>query len=140
PRHRLRIAGEVERLRAAGVTVTTLAQADDAVIQPEDGIIGSIDPSLIYAAPSTLDASPVARYLGHGRILHEPRVWRRLLAVIGPQTPGTAPAAAGAGAAPALVTPPPGGAAPAESAPERSGALLDRQLAELKERLRAEGR
>src|SRR3954452_21707576 len=134
PRHRLRIAGEVERLRAAGVTVTTLAQADDAVIQPEDAIVGPVDPSLIYAATSTLDATPVARYLGHGRILHEPRVWRRLLAVIGPQTPGAAPdgATAGAGGEGALVTPPPAGTAgPAERAPERPGALLDRQLAEL---------
>src|SRR5581483_7348073 len=143
PRHRQRIAADVERLRAAGVTVTTLVEADDAVIQPGDGIVGPVDPSLVVAAASTLDNSFVARYLGHGRIVHEPRVWRRLLQSIGPQTTGSSDVASRptGSAGRVLVTPPPAGAAGTAADPAAAEAsLLELQLAELKARLRAEGR
>jgi hypothetical protein len=104
PRHRERIAALVARLRAAGVVVTTLVEADDAVVQPADGIVGPIDPSLIVPCRSQPDDPPGARYLGHGRIVNEPRVWKQLLAIIGPQVGFTGrPAGAGRG----LVTPPP---------------------------------
>jgi hypothetical protein len=104
---------------------------------------------LIVAASSHLDASPVARYLGHGRILHDPRVWRRLLGVVGPQGGARVPGGA-------LVTPPPRAPAtpPAHHAapdgdvpPDHADSSrtahpdpLDQELAELKARLRAEGR
>jgi hypothetical protein len=147
--HRRRLEADVAALRAAGVTVTTLVEADDVIVQPDDGIVGEPAPDLIVAASSNLDASPVARYLGHGRIVHDPRVWRRLLGVVGPQVGARVPGGA-------LVTPPPRsreaepahGAAPDRGAPpDRAGSSraghpdpLDQELAELKARLRAEGR
>jgi len=141
PRHRQRIAADVARLRAADVVVTTLVEADDAVIQPEDGIVGPIDPSSIVRCAAGLDDSPVARYLGHGRIVHEPRVWQRLLQVVGPQTRGDAAAPVRADGSRVLVTPPPAGAAGGPAGPAAAAdSLLELQLAELKARLRAEGR
>ena len=131
PRHRRRLEADVAALRGAGVTVTTLVEADDAIIQPDDGIVGPVDPDLVVTCHSVaMDDRLVARHLGHGRILNEPRVWRRLLDVIGPQVGSTqAVPVSGAGEGRVLVTPPP-----------RDEALLDRQLEELKQRLRAEGR
>jgi hypothetical protein len=158
PRHRRRLAADVDALRAAGVVVTTLAEVDDAVVPPEDAIVGPVRPALVVASRSSAEASVVARHLGHGRIVHEPTVWERLLALIGPQR--TASAADAGRPAPrptpppadtVLITPPPAGAprrAPSEPSagvvlitpPPRDEELLDRQLAELKVRLRMEGR
>ena len=213
PGHRRRLQADVAALRAAGVAVTTLVEADDVIVQPEDGIVGPPDPDLVVACSSSLDSTPVARYLGHGRIVHEPRIWRRLLAVVGPQVgarPGSGPRAAssargrpnpppppghvlvtpppattppsptptprGAAAEPPSSSPPPGQGAQGTSPPllegvgpptpppftgedpprdtghrsqdpaspvweERSSKdILDQQLAELKQRMRAEGR
>jgi hypothetical protein len=134
PRHRRRLEDDVAALRAAGVTVTTLVEADDAIIQPADGIVGPVDPSLIVPCTASSDASFVARVLGHGRILDEPRVWRRLLATIGPQGQPSGP---GATPARVLVTPPPAGAAASGADP---ASTLDAELEALKQRLRAEGR
>jgi hypothetical protein len=155
PAHRARIAAEVARLSAAGVTVTTLVEADDAIIQPEDGIVGPHDLDLVVHATARSDDSAVARHLGHGRILNETRVWRRLLEIVGPQTGRARPAPPGH----VVVLPPPVVAAPGtvfalpgpgEPHPEPSlgtagpppsrDALLDQQLAELKARMRAEGK
>jgi hypothetical protein len=157
PRHRQRVAAEVTRLRAAGVRVTTLVEADDAIIQPEDGIVGPVDPDLVVRCTARSEDSPVARHLGHGRILNELRVWRRLLEIIGPQVSAGRPRAAPASPAPAAaegllprpVPPPPGQvfAMPPPAASGGGGAprptrdeLLEQQLEELKQRLRAEGR
>ncbi|MBX5492437.1 MAG: hypothetical protein IRZ14_14890 [Chloroflexi bacterium] len=136
PRHRWRIANDVAHLRARGVRVTTLVQADDAVIQPEDGVVGPITPDLIVETTAPPEDSLVARHLGHGRIVHEPRVWARLLAIIGPQPAGAPPPPDAHEPARVLVTPPPAAAA---SAPPPDDPL-ERELAELKARLRAEGR
>jgi hypothetical protein len=171
PGHRWRLEAAVERLRAAGVTVTTLAEADDAIVLPKNAIVGSVVPALVVQSSSSADASPVARHLGHGRIVNDPFVWERLLTLIGPQT--------GVAAAPrlpprpnpplpdsvlitpppaerVLITPPPAGAVrPAPSDDAAAGAIeraltdaprlrdderLEAQLAELKARMRAEGK
>jgi hypothetical protein len=125
----------VAQLRACGVRVTTLVQADDAVIQPADGIVGPATPDLIVHTTAPPEDSPIARHLGHGRIVHEPRVWERLLAILGPQPPHAPPPPPVGQPPHVLVTPPPGEArAPSTSDP------LERELAELKARLRAEGR
>jgi hypothetical protein len=135
PRHRWRIANEVAQLRARGVRVTTLVQADDAVIQPEDGIVGPATPDLIVHTTAPPEDSPIARHLGHGRIVHEPRVWERLLGILGPQPPLAPPPPDARQPPRVLITPPPGEA----SAPPPDDPL-ERELAELKARLRAEGR
>ncbi|HLH24316.1 MAG TPA: hypothetical protein VK066_17480 [Chloroflexota bacterium] len=155
PRHRQRLAAEVAALRAAGVTVTTLAEADDAIVQPADAIVGPVEPALVVECASSPSASVVARHLGHGRIVNEPFVWERLLALIGPQSapagerigaaPGTAPPLVPRPTPPpsdaVLLTPPPARATrPLVTPPPRDEALLDQQLAALKARLRAEGR
>ncbi len=136
-RHRRRLEADVAALRAAGITVTTLVEADDAVIQPADGIVGPVRPDLVVTSAAALDDSPVARHLGHGRILHDPAVWRRLLQTIGPQRAGSA-----APATPALA-PRPIPPAPDQvllTPPPANDALLDLQLEELKARMRTEGR
>jgi hypothetical protein len=173
PAHRRRLAAAVDRLRAQGVTVTTLAEADDAVVLPKDAIIGPVLPSLVVQSSSSAEASPVARHLGHGRIVNAPFVWERLLALIGPQTGAGGRDTPRLRARPipppsdvvlitpppsnhVLITPPPASAtsrAPADARAKRAieGALaeaprlrdeelLDAQLAELKARMRAEGK
>ncbi len=151
PGHRRRLAGEVAALRAAGVTVTTLAEADDAVVQPEDAIVGPVAPALVVECASSPAASVVARHLGHGRIVNDPFVWERLLALIGPQpsavrdAPRLLPRPAPPPPDTVLITPPPmagaeRGAIPLPAPASRDQSLLDRQLAELKARMRAEGK
>ena len=173
PGHRRRLAAAVERLRAEGVTVTTLAEADDVVVLPKDAIVGPVAPSLVVQPSSSAEASAVARHLGHGRIVAAPFVWERLLGLIGPQPgamAGTTPRLQARPIPPArdsvlitpppansvLITPPPasteGSAVPdawaeratpraLEKAPRlRDEELLDAQLAELKARMRAEGK
>jgi len=137
PRHRRRLEADVAGLRAASITVTTLVEADDAVIQPTDGIVGPVRPDLVISSPAALDDSLVARHLGHGRIVHDPAVWRRLLLVVGPQRAGS-PAPAAPVLAPRPLPP-----APDQvllMPPPARDALLDLQLEELKARMRAEGR
>jgi hypothetical protein len=86
--------------------------------------------------------------------VNAPVVWERLLALIGPQTPAASgtprplPRPTPPPPDTVLITPPPAAAAhrapaprpPLVTPPPRDEALLDRQLAELKARLRAEGK
>jgi hypothetical protein len=172
PAHRRRLAAAVERLRAGGVTVTTLAEADDAVVLPKDAIVGPVLPSLVVQSSSSAEASAVARHLGHGRIVGDPFLWERLLALIGPQVgslasraPRPQPRPTPPPADTVLITPPPAESVlitpppvdPLDRAPTDSAAwarervraeaprlrneeLLEAQLAELKARMRAEGK
>jgi hypothetical protein len=96
-------------LRSGGVQVLTLVDPDDSVVRPEEGLLpgpGESPTSLQLRTQITRPGS-----LGHGAILDEPAVWRRILATIGPQT------RSGTDADP-----------------------LDDELRDLKERLRRQGR
>jgi len=97
-------------LRAAGTRVLTLVDPGDAVVQPEEALL----PAPGESAADLQMAVRVSRpgTLGHGAILDEPTVWRRVLAAIGPQT---------------------GAADPVPDS-------IDDELKALKDRLRREGR
>ena len=86
-----RLRRRADFVRAAGVRVLTLADPDDAVVRPEEALLPgpgeSIEDLLI---PVTI-RRPGS--LGHGAILDEPAVWRRVLAVVGRQEVGDGPAA-----------------------------------------------
>lgn len=80
---RTRLQRRAAFLRAAGVRVLTLADPDDAVVRPEEALLpasGESIEDLLIAVHMVRPGS-----LGHGAILDEPAVWRRVLGIIGPQ-------------------------------------------------------
>ena len=83
PDEQTRLRRRAAFLRAAGTRVLTLVDPGDAVVQPEEALL---------PAPGELKSDlqmkvTVSRpgRLGHGAMLDEPAVWRRVLAAIGPQ-------------------------------------------------------
>jgi hypothetical protein len=70
-------------LRSGGTRVMTLVDPDDSVVRPEEGLIVSPGESLSDLQLNSHVRRPGS--LGHGAILDEPVVWRRVLAAIGPQ-------------------------------------------------------
>ena len=98
-------------LRAAGARLLTLADPDDAVVRPEEALLPAPGESTRDLLVGTDRVRPGS--MGHGAMLDEPATWRRVLAVVGPQTR----APAGAAADP-----------------------IEEELQALKRRLRAEGR
>jgi hypothetical protein len=70
-------------LRTYGVKVLTLVDPDDSVVRPEEGLIAAPGESLLDLQVRTQVRRPGS--LGHGAILDEPAVWRRVLAAVGPQ-------------------------------------------------------
>jgi hypothetical protein len=110
PDEQTRLERRAAFLRAAGTRVLTLVDPGDAVVQPEEALLpapgelaSDLHMTVRVSRPGTL---------GHGAILDEPTVWRRVLAAIGPQAAG------------------------AQSAPDP----IDDELKALKDRLRREGR
>ena len=106
-----RLARRAAFLREAGARVLTLADVDDAVVRPEEALLPAPDEfpeDLQLHAQLTRPGS-----LGHGAILDDPAVWRRVLNAIGPQR-----------------------AAPRWSEVDP----IDQELNALKERMRREGR
>ena len=98
-------------LRAAGVRLLTLADRDDAVVRPEEALLPAPGESVADLLVSVNIRRPGS--LGHGALLDEPAVWRRVLTVVGPQTfPGQ----------------------------QREVDPIDSELEALKQRLRREGR
>jgi hypothetical protein len=98
-------------VRAAGATLLTLADPNDAVVRPDESLLpapGESRDQLLVPAQLVRTGT-----LGHGALLDEPTVWRRVLGLVGPQEVGN-------------VAP---GDDPIES-----------ELAELKKRMRSEGR
>jgi hypothetical protein len=110
PDEQTRLQRRAAFLRAAGTRVLTLVDPGDAVVQPEEALLPAPGESAADLQMQVRVSRPGT--LGHGAILDEPTVWRRVLAAIGPQD----------------------GAAQAESDP------IDDELKALKERLRREGR
>jgi hypothetical protein len=78
-----RLARRAAFLRAAGARVVTLADPDDSVVQPEEALLPAPGESPTDLQISTSIRRPGS--LGHGALLDEPAVWRRVLAAIGPQ-------------------------------------------------------
>jgi hypothetical protein len=98
-------------VRATGATLLTLADPDDAVVRPEESLL----PAPGEARDELLIPTQLVRTgsLGHGALLDEPTVWRRVLRLVGAQELGS-------------VAP---GADP-----------IDSELEALKKRMRSEGR
>lgn len=86
-----RLARRAAFLRAEGARVLTLADPDDSVVRPEEALLPAPGETVADLQVSTRITRPGS--LGHGAILDEPAVWRRVLATIGPQrsTKTTAP-------------------------------------------------
>jgi hypothetical protein len=100
------------------VRVLTLVDPMDSVVRPEEGLLPAPGES-----PTDLQVSSVVNRpgsLGHGAILDEPAVWRRVLGAVGPQT--TVPSAGFRAADGPVIDP------------------VEEELKALKDRLRREGR
>lgn len=110
PDEQMRLARRAGFLRSVGARVLTLADPDDSVVRPEEALLPAAGESVRDLQIPTNITRPGS--LGHGAILDEPAVWRRVLAAIGPQ---------------ARVGPPP---------PDP----IEDELERLKARLRREGR
>lgn len=106
-----RLERRAEFLRATGAPLLTLADPDDAVVRPDEALLPAPHQSrddLLVPVSAVRPGS-----YGHGALLDEPNLWRRVLDVMGPQEAGAAP-----------------------PAPDP----IDAELEALKARLRSEGR
>lgn len=121
PHERERVERRAAFLRAGGARVLTFADPDDAVVRPDEALLpepgASADDLLLLPPPRRGLPSPH----GHGAILLNPILWRRVFEAIGPQTFSTT------------------GTASAASQPDGPDPL-DLELQAMKARLRAEGR
>jgi hypothetical protein len=81
-----RLARRAAFLRTEGARVLTLADPDDSVVRPEEALLPSAGETVADLQVSTSVTRPGS--LGHGAILEEPAVWRRVLATVGPQSAG----------------------------------------------------
>jgi hypothetical protein len=74
-------------VRAAGATLLTLADPNDAVVRPDESLL----PAPGESREELLVSAQLARTgtLGHGALLDEPAVWRRVLSLVGPQEVGS---------------------------------------------------
>jgi hypothetical protein len=88
PEEQTRLERRAAFLRAGGVRVLTLVDPDDSVVRPEESLLPAPGESLADLQVRARVSRPGA--LGHGAILDEPLVWRRVLAAIGPQTQSSA--------------------------------------------------
>lgn len=78
-----RLARRATFLRSEGARVLTLADPDDSVVRPEEALLPAPGETVADLQVSTRITRPGS--LGHGAILDEPAVWRRILATLGPQ-------------------------------------------------------
>ncbi|MBV9582478.1 MAG: hypothetical protein JO057_28170 [Chloroflexi bacterium] len=79
-----RVARRANFLRAMGARVLTLADPDDSVVRPEEALLPAPGEKASDLQIHTNITRPGS--LGHGAILDEPAVWRRVLAAIGSQS------------------------------------------------------
>lgn len=70
-------------LRSIGARVLTLADPDDSVVRPEEALLPAPGETVRDLQVTTSITRPGS--LGHGAILEEPGVWRRVFGAIGPQ-------------------------------------------------------
>ncbi len=111
PEEQARLSRRAAFLRSRGVRVVTLTDPDDSVVRPEEALLPAPGETVRDLQVSTRITRPGS--LGHGAILDEPAIWRRVLAAVGTQ-----------------------GAAPKRPPPNP----IDAELKALKDKLRREGR
>ena len=78
-----RLARRAAFLRRHGARVMTLADPDDSVVRPEEALLPAPGESVADLQVRATITRPGS--LGHGAILDEPAVWRRVLTVVGHQ-------------------------------------------------------
>jgi hypothetical protein len=86
PEEQTRLERRAAFLRSRGARVLTLVDPDDSVVRPEEALLpapGEMPSDLEIRAQISRPGS-----LGHGGMLDEPAVWRRVLAAVGPQQRG----------------------------------------------------
>ena len=108
-----RVSRRAAFLRATGARLLTLTDPGDAVVRPEEALLpapGEPEEQLLVPTQRVRPGS-----MGHGALLDEPMIWRRVLAVIGPQE----------------------GAAHVPAAQQQA---IEEELQAIKARLRAQGR
>jgi hypothetical protein len=113
PAEQERLQRRAEFLRASGARVLTLSDPDDAVVRPDEALLPAPGESKEDLLTNVRASRPGT--LGHGALLDEPKVWQRVLEVIGPQEAGSPSA---------------------QPVPDP----LDAELQALKARMRAQGR
>ena len=89
PTHRGDVERRAARLRAAGVQLLTLADADDVVVTPEDAIIAP-PPERdrhVLTSPRVPLGEQGNNPFGHGPLLRNTLAWVRMARLIGPQDP-----------------------------------------------------
>src|SRR5258708_4339308 len=82
-----RIRQDAERLRAAGIRLTTIASEDDAVVTPEDALLPAVGPepcAFILRPRRRPNAPYLESILGHGALPYDPTCWRHVLNALGP--------------------------------------------------------
>jgi hypothetical protein len=84
-----RVARRAQFLRSQGARVLTLADPDDSVVRPEEALLPAAGETVGDLQVRTTITRPGS--LGHGAILDEPAVWRRVLAAIGRQSSAGSP-------------------------------------------------
>ena len=83
PEEQTRLARRAAFLRSIGTHVLTLADPDDSVVRPEEALLPAPGESVTDLQVRATITKPGS--LGHGAILDEPTVWRRVLGVVGQQ-------------------------------------------------------
>lgn len=83
PEEQARLARRAAFLRAEGARLLTLADPDDSVVRPEEALLPAAGETVNDLQVQSSITRPGS--LGHGAILDEPAVWRRVLAAIGVQ-------------------------------------------------------
>jgi hypothetical protein len=83
PEEQTRLARRAAYLRSLGARVLTLSDPEDSVVRPEEALLPAPGETIADLQVSTRIIRPGS--LGHGAILDEPAVWRRVLAAVGPQ-------------------------------------------------------
>jgi hypothetical protein len=110
PQEQTRLERRAAFLRASGTQVLTLVDPDDSVVRPEEGLLPAPGESVTDLQVNAHVIRPGS--LGHGALLDEPALWRRVLNAVGPQRSG----------------------------PRMPDPAIEEELSALKARLRREGR
>jgi hypothetical protein len=92
PLHRASVERIAARLRAQGVNLLTLADAEDVVVTPADAVIAPLHERDWYVLSSQRQGTlfgggGVRAPLGHGPLLTNTLAWVRMAKTIGPQEP-----------------------------------------------------
>ena len=91
PRHRITVERLAERLRAKGVNLMTLADANDVVVTVADAVIAPPHERDWHVLDNrnvvSLGGGGIGVPLGHGPLLNNTLAWVRMAKLIGPQQP-----------------------------------------------------